>query len=100
MRRGALLKDDQNIGISPMSVGGGEKALGNCDANVGFCGPGSVALAGLPVVLIAPCGGWAGVPQVRAPSRPAAVKAVTGRGGGGRCRPRNRCRYDSATSAR
>src|SRR5262249_998278 len=59
----ALLKDAQNIGISPTSVGGGEKASGNCEANAGFCGPGSVTLAGLSLVLMAPCGGRSGLPN-------------------------------------
>jgi hypothetical protein len=38
--------------MSPTSVGGGENALGNWEASAGFCGPGSVKLDGLPVVLI------------------------------------------------
>src|SRR5262245_21333944 len=66
MRRGALLKVDQNIGMSPTSVGGGENVLGNCEASAGFCGPGSVKLEGLPRVLISPCGGSSGLPKVAA----------------------------------
>jgi len=30
----------------------GENAPGNCDANAGFCGPTTLKLEGLPVVLI------------------------------------------------
>src|SRR5262245_9354626 len=76
MRRGALLKVDQNIGMSPTSVGGGENALGNCEANGGFCGPGSVKLDGLFVVLIWPCGGSSGLPKVAALAAAAAVATV------------------------
>jgi hypothetical protein len=76
MRRGALLKDAQNIGMSPTSVGGGEKASGNCEANAGFCGPGSVALAGLSLVLIAPWGGRSGLPNVCAFAAMLAVTTV------------------------
>src|SRR5215216_3008654 len=64
IRRGAVLNEAQNIGMSPTSVGGGEKALGNCDVKAGFCGPGSLALSGL--ALIAPCGGSSGLPNVAA----------------------------------
>src|SRR5215472_10777230 len=66
MRRGALLNEAQNIGMSPTSVGGGENALGNCEASAGFWGPGSVKLDGLPVVLIWPCGGSSGLPKLAA----------------------------------
>src|SRR5262249_55452375 len=76
MRRGALLKVAQNIGMSPTSVGGGESASGNCDANAGFCGPGIVVLAGLPRALIAPCGGWSGLPNVCALAAAAADTTV------------------------
>src|SRR6266550_482719 len=76
MRRGALLKVAQNIGMSPTSVGGGERASGNCDDNAGFCGPGIVVLAGLPSVLIAPCGGWSGLPNVWALAAAAADATV------------------------
>ena len=62
MRRGALLNEAQNIGMSPTSVAGGENAWGNCEAIAGFCGPGSVKLEGLPSVLIWPCGGSSGLP--------------------------------------
>src|SRR5262245_28174442 len=66
MRRGALLNDAQNIGMSPTLVAGGENASGSWDAMAGFCGPGSVKLDGLPVVLILPCGGSSGLPNVAA----------------------------------
>src|SRR5260370_24507749 len=39
MRLWALLKEAQNCGMSPTSVGGGLTALGNCDCSFGFCGP-------------------------------------------------------------
>src|SRR5277367_979353 len=73
MRRGALLKEAQNNGEEPTSVGGGEKALGNCEAIAGFCGPGSVTLDGLAVVLIWPCGGSSGLPKLAALAVEAAV---------------------------
>src|SRR5262249_12184606 len=76
MRRGALLKDAQNIGMSPIFVAGGENAAGNCEAIAGFCGPGSVKLDGLPVVLIAPCGGSSGLPNVAATAAVATVPAA------------------------
>src|SRR5271157_1068251 len=76
MRRGALLKDAQNIGMSPTSVGGGENAPGNCEASAGFCGPGSVKLDGLAVVLIWPCGGSSGLPKLAALAAAAAVATV------------------------
>src|SRR6516164_3312072 len=76
MCRGALLNDAQNIGMSPILVAGGENAAGNCDAIAGFCGPGSVKLDGLPVVLIAPWGGWSGLPNVCATAAVATVPAA------------------------
>src|SRR5450631_1796583 len=76
MRRGALLNDAQNIGMSPILVAGGENAVGNCDAMAGFCGPMSVTLAGLPVVLMAPWGGSSGLPNVAAFAATAAVATV------------------------
>src|SRR5450631_1213027 len=63
MRFGALLNDAQNIGMSLTSVGGGDRADGNWLPIAGFCGPGSVRLAGLPLVLMAPCGGSSGFPK-------------------------------------
>jgi hypothetical protein len=55
MRLCALLKDARTCRMSPTSVEGGLMALGNCDANAGFFGPGSSWLPAL--ALIAPCGG-------------------------------------------
>ena len=81
MRRGALLNEAQNIGMSPTSVAGGEKALGNCELIAGFCGPGSVTLAGWFLVLISPCGGSSGLPKLAAlaavATEPAAAAAST-----------------------
>src|SRR3984893_6318852 len=62
MRRGALLNDAQVSGMLPVSVGGGENAAGNWSLIAGFCGPGSVTLAGF-LALIAPCGGSSGLPK-------------------------------------
>src|SRR5258708_5945158 len=69
IRFGALLKDAQNSGMSPTSVGGGEDAAGNRSASAALCGPGSVRLAGF-VALTAPCGGSSGLPNeaARAPA--------------------------------
>src|SRR5208282_1461572 len=63
MRFGALLNDAQKSGMSLTSVGGGNCADGNWLPIAGFCGPGSVRLAGLPLVLMAPCGGSSGLPK-------------------------------------
>src|ERR1700722_20207939 len=63
MRRGALLNDAQVSGMLPVSVGGGENALGNWSLIAGFCGPGSVMLLGF-LALIAPVGGSFGLPKV------------------------------------
>src|SRR5271154_4888355 len=76
MRRGALLNDAQNIGMSPTLVAGGENAAGNCDAIAGFCGAGAVTLDGLPVGLIAPRGGSSGRPYRAAFAATAAVATV------------------------
>jgi len=57
-------------------VAGGENAAGNCDEIAAFCGPGSLKLDGLPVVLIAPCGGWSGLPNVCATAAVATVPAA------------------------
>src|SRR5467141_1802438 len=68
MRLWALLKEAQNCGMSPTSVGGGLTALGNCDCSFGFCGPGSLRAPG--VLLMAPSGGSSGLPKVaHAPDR-------------------------------
>jgi hypothetical protein len=73
MRRGALLKDAQNIGSEPTSVAGGETAPGNCPDDAGLFGPMIVVLDGLSSVLIAPCGGSSGLPKVAACAVAAAV---------------------------
>src|ERR1700730_18480825 len=65
MRLGAMLKEFQNIGISPPSVAGGLRKDGKLLASAGFCGPGSVTLWAL--ALIAPCGGKSGLPNDSAP---------------------------------
>src|ERR1700746_4197441 len=62
MRRGALLNDAQVSGMLPVSVAGGENAAGNWSLMAGFCGPGSVTLAGF-VAFSAPCGGSSGLPK-------------------------------------
>src|SRR6266404_9258183 len=83
MRFGALLNDAQNIGMFPTSVGGGDCADGNWLAIARFCGPGSATLAGLPLALMAPCGGSSGLPKdaasvvVAAVARPLAAVAVS-----------------------
>jgi hypothetical protein len=61
MRFGAMLNEDQNIGIPPTSVGGGLPKEGNWLARAGFCGPGSLSAAG--VALRAPSGGRSGLPK-------------------------------------
>src|ERR1700730_10721889 len=73
MRRGALLKVAQNMGSSPTSVAGGEKAPGNWLDMAELLGPGSVALDGFFKVLIAPCGGTSGLPYDWARACPAAA---------------------------
>jgi hypothetical protein len=72
IRFGALLKEAQNIGMSPTSVGGGDWAEGNWLAIAGLLGPGSVRLAGF-FAFIAPCGGSSGLPNVAG----SALAAVT-----------------------
>src|SRR5438876_11376442 len=76
MRRGALLNDAQNIGRSPTFVAGGEKAPGNWFVIAGLLGPGSVTLEGFPCVLIAPSGGWSGLPNDAASAGPAAATTL------------------------
>src|SRR6266403_3515460 len=73
LRLWALLKEAQNCGMSPTSVGGGLTALGNCDCSFGFCGPGSLRAPG--VLLMAPSGGSSGLPKVAACAGPAASTA-------------------------
>src|SRR5258708_24572244 len=63
MRFGALLNEAQGNGMLPTSVAGGDCGEGNWLAMAGFCGPGSVMLAGVFLALIAPCGGSSGVPK-------------------------------------
>src|SRR5580693_449314 len=75
MRRGALLNDDHGICIPPTSVAGGDVAEGNWLARAGFCGPGSMTLAGF-VALIAPCGGRSGLPKLCACAFVAAAARV------------------------
>src|ERR1700692_2297746 len=60
-----MLKEFQNIGIPPTSVGGGSRNDGRFLASAGFCDPGSVRLWGL-VAFAAPCGGKSGLPNVAA----------------------------------
>src|SRR6266851_6068711 len=63
MRLDALLNDAQGNGMLPTSVAGGDCGEGNWPAMAGFCGPGSLMLAGLFLALIAPCGGRSGLPK-------------------------------------
>src|SRR5580700_7983400 len=62
IRFAALLNDAQNCCRLLVEVAGGDTAAGNWLAIAGFCGPGSVTLAGF-VALIAPCGGVSGLPN-------------------------------------
>src|SRR5713226_5697360 len=82
MRFDALLNEAQGSGMLPTSVAGGDCGEGNWPAIAGFCGPGSVMLAGLFLALIAPCGGRSGLPKdwacactAAAASEPPAVTA-------------------------
>src|SRR5712672_3999321 len=54
MRFDALLNEAQGSGMLPTSVAGVDCGEGNWLASAGFCGPGSVMLAGLSFALIAP----------------------------------------------
>src|SRR5258708_28897202 len=63
MRFDALLNVAQGSGMLPTSVAGGDCGEGNWPAIAGFCGPGSVMLAGLSLALTAPCGGRSGLPK-------------------------------------
>src|SRR5919204_6293678 len=85
MRLCATLKEDQNWGMSPTSVAGGFIAFGNCDCSVGLPGPGSLSAPG--VLLIAPCGGSSGLPNVAARAEPAASKAPPAAAGSSTARP-------------
>src|ERR1700740_2712378 len=62
IRFAALLNDAQNCCMAFVEVAGGDTAAGNWSAIAGYCGPGSVKLAGF-VALIAPCGGVSGLPN-------------------------------------
>src|SRR5271169_2865402 len=62
IRFAALLNDAQNCCRSFVEVAGGDTAEGNWLAIAGFCGPGSVTLAGF-VALTAPWGGVSGLPN-------------------------------------
>src|ERR1700745_1049112 len=61
-RFGALLNEAQSIGIPPTSVAGGNCAEGNWLPRAGVWGAGSAIFPG-PLALIAPCGGWSGLPK-------------------------------------
>src|SRR6201987_2361304 len=62
IRFAALLNDAQNCCRSFVEVAGGDTAAGNWSAIAGYCGPGSVKLAGF-CALTAPCGGRSGLPN-------------------------------------
>src|SRR6201987_892065 len=62
IRFAALLNDAQNCCMSFVEVAGGDTAAGNWSAIAGYCGPGSVKLAGF-VALTAPVGGVSGLPN-------------------------------------
>src|ERR1700693_4438917 len=74
MRRGALLNEAQIWGMLPTSVGCGANADGNGSLIAGFCGPGSVTLAGF-LALMAPCGGSSGLPKEAAAAAVADIAA-------------------------
>src|SRR4029453_7251625 len=59
MRFAELLNDAQNCGMSFVDVAGGDTAAGNWSAIAGFCGPGSVKVAGF-LAFTAPCRGVSG----------------------------------------
>src|SRR3981189_3260233 len=61
-RFGALLKEAQSIGMPPTSVAGGDCAEGNWLPMASLCGPGSLRVP-RALALIAPCGGWSGLPK-------------------------------------
>src|SRR5450432_804524 len=48
--------------MPPTSAAGGNCAEGNCLPIASLCGPGSLRFPG-PLALIAPCGGWSGLPK-------------------------------------
>src|SRR6266513_4702001 len=70
----ALLNEAQSIGMPPTSVAGGNCAEGNWFPIASLCGPGSLRFPGaLP--LMAPCGGWSGLPKEAARAAPAVITA-------------------------
>src|ERR1700686_4104438 len=73
-RFGALLNDAQSIGMPPTSVAGGNCAEGNWLPIASLCGPGSLRFPGA-LALIAPCGGWSGLPKEAARAAPAVITA-------------------------
>src|SRR5882757_195263 len=73
-RFGALLNDAQSIGMPPTSVAGGNFAEGNWLPMASFCGPGSRRAPGV-LALIAPCGGWSGLPNEAALAALAVITA-------------------------
>src|SRR6266404_753159 len=74
MRFGALLKEAQSIGMPPTSVAGGNCADGNWLPSASLCGPGSLRFPG-PLALMAPCGGWSGLPNEAALAALAVITA-------------------------
>src|ERR1700692_1442814 len=73
-RFGALLTEAQSIGMPPTSVAGGDCAEGNWLPIASLCGPGSLRFPG-PLALIAPCGGWSGLPKEAARAALAVITA-------------------------
>src|SRR6202795_837408 len=73
-RLGALLKEAQSIGMPPTSVAGGNCAEGNWLPIASLCGPGSLRFPG-PLALMAPCGGWSGLPKEAARAALAVITA-------------------------
>src|SRR3982074_688925 len=73
-RFGALLNEAQSIGMPPTSVAGGNRAEGNWLPIASLCGPGSLRFPG-PLALIAPCGGWSGLPKEAARAALAGITA-------------------------
>src|SRR5882757_9387565 len=74
IRFGALLKDAQSIAMPPTSVAGGNCAEGNWLPIASLCGPGSLRFPGA-LALMAPCGGWSGLPKEAARAALAVITA-------------------------
>src|SRR5260221_14496309 len=74
-RLGALLNEAQSIGMPPTSVAGGNCAEGNWLLMAPLCGPGSFRFPGA-LALIAPCGGWSGLPKEAARAAVATTPAA------------------------